>query len=620
MSDEQDPKGPPSPRGEQQQDAASGKNQTGRVLAQHFWEELQKGAVHFQEQGSEVVPRGRLRQFIHGLSLPFHIARALLGDPVARRQYLRVGLMQTVVALALSLTCMGSANKAANAVEDSQDEAVAAEVSSALKKVASVVAEQNARKAERAAARELRKQRRNGEAPADTARATAAAELDSDAQDEEASEAEDPADPDAVALAPGADEAPQVQAGKVDTNEAGPPERDAKDGETPSELAADVSAAPAREREPTVQGKNTDAAPTSDKDKSPREPSQATADEEDPEARLAMNIERRLRDIEAAANNPDAGTAVSDAVMALVAEAVSSASSDASSVQPRPKKPEGDSAKAGKVKSEPGKSPRQRHPEAEDKGSTGPTFKGFSVVGIPFWIALFAAMQLAQWVIIALSRDYHDVISREASLLTRVEPEDDAITPHIRLNVQWMRKKVRRRVRAMILFAVGVPAAAFVVSPFFCLGLSSPLITTITSLWGAWWLMVFTAAKSAQAWEPMAGQRPPWFLRAWTFLTTRVPGLRWNVLQRYGAMWTRRSTEVFVPVATVERHPWAYAGLTVVRFVGSFAPLKFFVRPLIPVASAHILREESARRAREGQGTGSSPRVPGPLEETIRSI
>ncbi|NVJ24974.1 hypothetical protein HUW62_27480 [Myxococcus sp. AM011] len=637
MSDEQDPKGPPSPRGEQQQDAASGKHQTGRVLAQHFWEELQKGATHYQEQGSEVVPRGRVRQFIHGLSLPFHIARALLGDPVARRQYLRVGLMQTVVALALALTCMGSAKQAADVVEDSQDKAASAELSKALEKVATAVAEQKVRKADREVARELRKQRRqNREAPA-----APSTNEDSQAQAEPPEETDEDSPPPQDAEA---ETKPSEQAADAHAAPNEDPEADAKPS---SERAANAHATPdedpeadtgalarpVEEHEPAAQEKKADVAPSaagaSDETKDPRAPSEVATDAE---GRIALNLEQRVRDIEAAANNPDSGTEVSDAVLALVVEAISSASSDASSVKPKKirgtradnapseaDKPESAPLEADKPESAPSKST----PQAPREGGWLSRLKinGYSVFGISFWVALFAAMQLAQWVVIALSRDYHDVISREASLLTRVEPEDDAMTPYIRLNVSWMRKKVHRRIRAMILFAVGVPAAAFLVSPLFCLGLSSPVLTVITSLWGGWWLMVFTAAKSAQAWEPLAGQRPPWFLRAWTWMTTRMPGLRWRVLQRYGEMWSRRTTEVFVPVSTVERHPWAYAGLALVRFVGSFAPLKFFVRPLIPVASAHILREEHARRVREGQGThsGSSPRVPGPLEESIRA-
>nr|WP_223783171.1 hypothetical protein [Myxococcus sp. AS-1-15] len=308
------------------------------------------------------------------------------------------------------------------------------------------------------------------------------------------------------------------------------------------------------------------------------------------EAARDKALEQRVRDVEAAASGQgDGGPSLASALGALIAEAITTEVQQGGAEAPS------DGGVAGAPSSS---EPRKKvhPPPPEEDALPFLSYKGFSLLSLPFWIALFAAMQLAQWVIIALSRDYHDVISRDASLLTRIEPEDEAFTPHVRLNVQWLRKKVQRRVRAMLLFAVGVPAAVFVASPLFCTGLSGPLLTAITSLWGMWWLMVFTAAKSCRAWDEVEGQRPPWFLRAWTTLTTRVPGLRWGILQRYGAMWTQRTSEVYAPVASVERHPWAYAGLSLVRFVGSFAPLKFFVRPLIPVASAHILQHERARR------------------------
>jgi hypothetical protein len=55
--------------------------------------------------------------------------------------------------------------------------------------------------------------------------------------------------------------------------------------------------------------------------------------------------------------------------------------------------------------------------------------------------------EIIQWGVIALSRDYHDVLSRAASLLTAIEPEDEELTPRIRLDFPWMRKKLSRRIR-----------------------------------------------------------------------------------------------------------------------------------------------------------------------------
>ncbi|QSQ16747.1 hypothetical protein [Myxococcus landrumensis] len=404
------------------------------------------------------------------MSLPIHIARVLLADPVARRRYVRVGILQTVAALALALSCMGSAKKAASAVESPiSEEEIAAEVQEEL-------------------------------------------------------------------------------------SEAGIKEE-----------AADQAA----------------------KD-------QAAQDEE---------FARRLRDVEAAAEGVEGGPSLPSAIAALVATATANSGADNITVTKQDD---------GSMKVERAPEPRtsKKHRSKEEKSEPEElTYKGFSLTAISFWVALLGALQIAQWVIIALSRDYHDAIAREAALLTRVDPDDEAINPRVRVNVPWMRKKVRRRVRAMLLFAAGVPAALLLSLPFRWIGVGNEVFTALTSVWGMWWLLVFTAAKSGQAWEAREGQRPPWFLRAWTWLTTRVPGFRWGMFQRYGAMWNDRTKEVFEPVATVERHPWAYAGLALTRFIGSFAPLRFFVRPLIPVASAHILREERMKLGPPRPDGGSEPRT-----------
>jgi hypothetical protein len=122
------------------------------------------------------------------------------------------------------------------------------------------------------------------------------------------------------------------------------------------------------------------------------------------------------------------------------------------------------------------------------------------------------------------------------------------------------------------------------------------VFTVLSTVWGLWWLTVYTAAKSARAWKDSAPPTP-WFLRAWNWVTRHVPFMRWGLPRRYGATWTRVTQELFPPIACVERQPWAFAGLALVRLVGSVPPLKFFVRPLIPVASAHLLVAEETARA-----------------------
>ncbi|RKG94300.1 hypothetical protein [Corallococcus carmarthensis] len=198
-----------------------------------------------------------------------------------------------------------------------------------------------------------------------------------------------------------------------------------------------------------------------------------------------------------------------------------------------------------------------------------------------FWALFFGSLSAVQWIIVALSRDYHTVLSREASLATGVPPEDPEITPRVRLNVPWMRAKLQRRWRAFMLFVMGVPALILLCIPLCWVPRS---FTVLSSLWGFWWLIVFTAAKSDRAWmAPVT--RPPWFVRVWSAL----PVLHGLPLRSYVARMARRAEGVAAPIATVERQPWVFAGLAFTRFVGSIPPFRCFTRPFIPVASAHLI-------------------------------
>nr|WP_128798360.1 hypothetical protein [Corallococcus coralloides] len=196
-----------------------------------------------------------------------------------------------------------------------------------------------------------------------------------------------------------------------------------------------------------------------------------------------------------------------------------------------------------------------------------------------FWALFFGSLSAVQWLVVALSRDYHTVISREASLATGVPPEDPEITPHVRLNVPWLRAKLKRRWRAFLLFMMGMPAILLLCIPLCWFPKS---FTLLSGAWGFWWLLVFTAAKSDRAWvAPVT--RPPWFVRGWSRLPTHG-SFRWVM-----SGLARRSESVAAPIAAVERQPWVFAGLALTRFVGSLPPFRCFTRPFIPVASAHLL-------------------------------
>jgi len=221
------------------------------------------------------------------------------------------------------------------------------------------------------------------------------------------------------------------------------------------------------------------------------------------------------------------------------------------------------------------------------------------------WAALFTALQVAQWIIIALSRDYHDAIGRDLSLRSGVPPEDAPLSPRVRLDMPWLRKKMQRRWRSLLAFSLGMPLMWFVRwLPVF----GAAAFSLLVSVWGAWWFIVFTASKSARAWE-VPNPRPPWFLRGLDWLAERVPLLRWGPLSTYRSLMARSTEYVYSPAATAERLPWAFTGLALARALAAVPLAKCFLRPLMPVAAAHLLEAE---RAMLPASTGPAP-LPAPL-------
>ena len=74
----------------------------------------------------------------------------------------------------------------------------------------------------------------------------------------------------------------------------------------------------------------------------------------------------------------------------------------------------------------------------------------------PLVLSIYGALSVVQAAVIALSRDYHAAIARDASLLLGVAPEDPPLEPRVRLNVAWIRRKLKQRTRSLLVFLPGV--------------------------------------------------------------------------------------------------------------------------------------------------------------------
>lgn len=459
------------------------------------WDNVRSGATHFQQR--KLPPPGHpIRQFFHGLSLPFHLHQALWSQPEARRRYLKVGVVQSLVILALAFTFTTSTNEAVDAARERIE-----------------------RKEQRAAKKEKQKNLKllighhKFEIGDDDGKSS------SESEDEQKPEADEKTAP--------------------------------SEAHTEWEEAhREAVAAAQREVQAALE-------------KAERATTEAQVQEEVREAREAAREAR-----EAARKERDEAREAREQADTADHEA----SEDAA----------------------------EKDTEAESSLS-----QRLGIPNLEFWAALFAAVQVAQWLVIALSRDFHDSVSRDASLLTGLEPEDPPTRPRIRLDTKWLRNKFTRRIRAFMVFALGLPLLYAVSWP---MPFGNKVASVLISAWSAYWLVVFTTSKTAHAWRDSEA-RPPWFLRAWTWLTTRVPGFRWGFLQGWGRFWANRTRTVFPPAAEMEKQPWAFAGLAVTRTLSMIPLVKCFLRPLIPVAAAHLI---VARRIAEGDSKAEASAAPAP--------
>jgi hypothetical protein len=221
------------------------------------------------------------------------------------------------------------------------------------------------------------------------------------------------------------------------------------------------------------------------------------------------------------------------------------------------------------------------------------TKPGFWDSALALALSIYGALSVVQAVVVALSRDYHAAIARDASLLLGVAPEDPPLVPKVRLNVAWVRRKFKQRTRSLLTFLPGVALISIAALPF----PERALVTSVlTSLWATYWWVVWTASKSARAWERERVAPPPWFLRLWHEYVAAVPLVGWvaRVWERLWAWCTRSS---YSPAEAVEGQPVEFAGLAAARALQLIPLVKLFVRPLAPVAAAHLLAERTVRSA-----------------------
>ena len=202
------------------------------------------------------------------------------------------------------------------------------------------------------------------------------------------------------------------------------------------------------------------------------------------------------------------------------------------------------------------------------------------------WSALYATISGVEWVVIALSRDFHDSVSRDASLLTGLTPEEDDRTPRVRIDLKWMWKRLRDKARGFFVFASALPfvwliATIAVIGPF----LSAALLV----LWSVYWSGVFAASRTIHGWKDEERAPDPIFLRGWERATGRLPdALRWAP-KTYGRLVRRSTRSLFAPASRLEARPWELTGLSLARTLRHVPGFYLALRPFYSVAAAHVI-------------------------------
>lgn len=216
-------------------------------------------------------------------------------------------------------------------------------------------------------------------------------------------------------------------------------------------------------------------------------------------------------------------------------------------------------------------------------------------------LGLVAVLSATEFVVVLFSRRWDDWLSFHASRLAAIRPEDDTPkTPKLALDLGWLYRKLKRRMRGYVVFAAGLPALL----PLRLIPTAGGWLFTIAAtLWGWYWLGVFSAAKSAHAWADEDQALSPVPIRTLNERLSRstvFAPLRW-----YGRAWARITRSVNPAATTFERSPAAFLGLALARVILSFPGLYLLARPIVPVAAGRLCAEvDPADRFTAVRGSG----------------
>ena len=202
-------------------------------------------------------------------------------------------------------------------------------------------------------------------------------------------------------------------------------------------------------------------------------------------------------------------------------------------------------------------------------------------------VAVVAFLSVAEGVVVFFSRRWDDHLSFHAARLAAIRPEDDAPKDvKLAVDLKWLHRKLKRRIRGYVLFASGMPLLlALRLLPL----LGDAAFALLSAAWGYYWLGVFTAAKSAHAWRAPEAATSPAPIRAFN---RRAPTHRlFAPVRLYGRTWARVTRELDPAATTFERAPAAFLGLALARALLALPGLYLLARPVVPLAAGRLCAE-----------------------------
>lgn len=243
---------------------------------------------------------------------------------------------------------------------------------------------------------------------------------------------------------------------------------------------------------------------------------------------------------------------------------------------------------------------------------------------VRFALSFYATLVVSQWVVLALTRQFHDELSMRLARAVGVEPDEIVERPRLSLEPAWVFEGFRRKVQAaLVLTASAAPAllllGVIVLGPSRWLARHDDGALGLVALAAQWvlaqlpnaallaislyWLAVLAVGRSGHAWRDDA---PAWSLLRWVEArSARHPAL-FGPLRLWARLVARPMGLMNRPAAVVDEVPWEATGLALVQLLTNIPGLRLLLRPLMPVAATLVI-DAARRKASPPPPTGIAP-------------